>query len=73
MIVKEDILKMTGPIKKISAHDKEKLVEELTLVEVNKTLKNTHNNVGPGAGKFTGAFCKVFWCYIKKGSTRCNT
>ena len=41
MISKEDILEMTGPIKVISEHDKEKLDSELTLDEVSKTLKNT--------------------------------
>ena len=33
--------------------------------EVSNTLKNTKNNVGPGADGFTGSFYKVFWCYIK--------
>ena len=59
VISKEDILEMTGPIKKKSAHDNEKLKEELTLEEISKTLKNTHNNVAPGAGRFTGAFYKI--------------
>ena len=65
MISKEDILQITGPIKKISAHDNEKLKEEQTLQEIRKTLKNRHNNVAPGAGRFTGAFYTVFWCLIK--------
>ena len=66
VIGKEDILDMTGPIKKISALDKETLEGELTLEEVSKTLMNTHNNVPPGASGFTGAFYKVFWCFMKK-------
>ena len=60
VISKEDILEMTGPIKKICAHDSEKLEEELTMEEVSKTLKNTRNNVAPGASGFTGPFYKVF-------------
>ena len=34
--------------------------------EVSKTLKNTRNNVAPGVGGFTGAFYKVFWCFLKQ-------
>ena len=30
------------------------------------TLKNTRNNVAPGAGVFTGAFYKVFWKFLKE-------
>ena len=33
--------------------------------EISGTLKNTRNNVAPGAGGFTGAFYKVFWKYLK--------
>ena len=51
---------MTGPIKKISAHDSEQLEEELTLKEDRKTLKNTCNNVAPRAGGFMGAFIVFF-------------
>ena len=33
--------------------------------EVSTCLRNTRNNVTPGCGGFTGAFYKVFWCYLK--------
>ena len=33
--------------------------------EVSRTLKNTKNNVAPGAGGFSGSFYKVFWCVMK--------
>ena len=54
VISKEDILEMTGPIRKISAHDSKKLKEKLTLEEVSKTLSNTRNNVA--LGLFTSFF-----------------
>ena len=28
-------------------------------------MKNTRNNVAPGAGGFTGAFYKVFWKFLR--------
>ena len=34
--------------------------------EVSKTLKNTRNNVAPGAGGFMGTFYKVFWIFLKR-------
>ena len=57
---------MTGPIKMISEHNRAKLDSILTLDEVSKTLRNTFNNVAPGAGGFIGAFYKVFWCLLKR-------
>ena len=63
VIQKEDILKMTGQVKKISEADKENLEKKITREEVSKTLKNTRNNVAPGVCGFTGAFYKVFWCF----------
>ena len=33
--------------------------------KVSNTLKNTRNNVAPGAGGFTGPFYKVFWKFLK--------
>ena len=38
---------------------------EISMEEVSNTLKNTRNNVAPGAGGFTGAFYKVFWKFLK--------
>ena len=39
--------------------------ERITLEEVGRTLRNTRNNIAPGAGGFIGSFYKVFWCLIK--------
>ena len=33
--------------------------------EVSKCPMKTRNNVAPRFGRFTGAFYKVFWCYLK--------
>ena len=44
---------------------KKNLEKKITIEEVSKTLKNTRNNVSPGAGSFTGAFYKVFWIFLK--------
>ena len=52
-------------MKKISKEERCQLEKKITIEEVSKTLKNTKNNVEPGAGGFTGSFYKVFWCYIK--------
>ena len=58
---KKYILDKIGDVKKISAFDKENLDKEITMEEVSMTLKNTKNNVAPGAGSFRGAFYKVIW------------
>ena len=50
---------MIGHLRKISEAEKMELEEKITLEEVNKKLKNTRNNVTPGAGGFSGAFYKV--------------
>ena len=58
---------MIGQVKKISEVDKENLKKKtITMEEVSKTLKNTRNNVAPGLGGLTGAFYKVFLCFLKK-------
>ena len=51
-------------MKTISAFEKENLEKEMTMEEVSKTVKNTRNNVEPGAGGFMGAFYKVFWIFF---------
>ena len=56
IIDKREILERIGDVKKISAYAKENLEKEITMEEVSKTLKNTRNNVAPGAGGFTRAF-----------------
>ena len=66
VIDKSSILEMTGQVKKISEAEKENLEKTITMEEVSKTLKNTRNNVAPGVGGFTGAFYKVFWCFLKQ-------
>ena len=43
-------------MKGISESDRCQLEKEITLEEVSNTLKNTKNNVAPGAGGFTGSF-----------------
>ena len=53
-------------MKGISESDRCQLEKEITLEEVSNTLKNTKNNVAPGAGGFTGSSYKVFWCLLKK-------
>ena len=49
LIDKREILERIGDVKKICAYDKENLEKEITMEEVSKTLKNTINNVAPGA------------------------
>ena len=46
--------------------EKAELERKITLDEISKSLKNTGNNIAPGAGGFSGAFYKVFWCYLKQ-------
>ena len=65
IIDKNNILERIGDVKKMSAYDKENLEKEITMEEVSKTLKNTRNNVAPGAGRFTGFFYKDFWVFLK--------
>ena len=67
---KQDILDRIGEIKGISKDDRCSLEKEITMEEVSNTLKNTKNNVAPGAGGFTGSFYKVFWCFLKKNSVK---
>ena len=52
-------------MKRISDDESYNLEERITLEEVSKTLRNTRNDVAPGAGGFSGSFYKVFWCLIK--------
>ena len=66
IIEKGEILEKIGDIKQISQHDRDNLEKEISIEEISSTLKNTRNNVAPGAGGFTGAFYKVFWKYLKK-------
>ena len=49
-------------MKKISEEESCQLEKKITMEEVSRTLKNTKNNVAPGAVGFTGSFYKVFWC-----------
>ena len=65
IIYKGEILERIGDVKQISKHDKENLEQKISMEEVSNTLKNTRNNVAPGAGGFTGAFYKVFWKFLK--------
>ena len=53
-------------MKKINKEESCQLEKNITIEEVGNTLKNTKNNVAPGAGGFMGSFHMVFWCYIKK-------
>ena len=59
------MLEKIGEVKGIREDDKCQLEKKITMEEVSNTLKNTKNNVTPGAGGFTGSFYKVFWCYKK--------
>ena len=52
-------------MKGITQMEKEKLDSDIKMEEVSKCLMKTRNNVAPGSGGFTGAFYKVFWCYLK--------
>ena len=56
---KEEILEKIGEVK-ISEEERCQLKKKITMEEVSKMLKNTKNNVAPGAGGFTGSFYKVF-------------
>ena len=51
---KQDILERIGEVKGNSEDDKCQLEKKITMEEVSNTLKNTRNNVAPGAGGFTG-------------------
>ena len=62
---KEVILEKIEDFRKISEDENCKLEEKITIEEVGKTLRNTRNNVAPGAGGFSGSFYKVFWCLLK--------
>ena len=62
---KVEILEKIGDVRKISEEESCRLEEKITMEEVSKTLRNTKNNVAPGAGGFSGSFYKVFWCLIK--------
>ena len=61
---KQDILDRIGEVKGMSESDRCQLEKEITLEEVSNILKNTKNNVAPGAGGFMGSFYKVFWCFF---------
>ena len=50
----QDILDRIGVVKGISEDDRCNLKDEITMEEVG--IKNTKNNVAPGAGGFTGSF-----------------
>ena len=63
---KQEIMEYIGEVKEVSEDDRVQLEKEITLEEVSNTLKNTKNNVAPGAGGFTGSFYKVFWIYLRK-------
>ena len=54
-----------GDVRKISEQESCRIEEKITMDEVSKTLRNTENNVAPGAGGFSGSFYKVLWCLIK--------
>ena len=56
-------------MKRIREEDKCLLEKKITMEEVSNKIKNTKDNVVPGAGGFMGSFYKVFWCYIKKDCT----
>ena len=62
---KRKILESIGNVKEVSEDDRTNLEKNITLEEVSNTLKNTRNNVAPGAGGFGGSFYKVFWKYLK--------
>ena len=47
-------------MKGISEDDKCQSEKNITMEEVSNTLKNTKNNVAPGAGGFTGPFIRSF-------------
>ena len=47
---------MLHEVKGISEDDRCNLEKEITMEEVSNTLKNTKNNIAPGAGGFTGTF-----------------
>ena len=51
---KEEILEKIGEVRRISEDESCKLEERVALEEVSKTLRNTRNNVAPGAGGFSG-------------------
>ena len=53
---KKCILERIGEVKGINENDKCQLEKDITMEEVSNTLKNTRNNVAPGAGGFTGSF-----------------
>ena len=56
---------LDNSVKGITQIEKEKLDFYIEMEEVSKCLMKTRNNVAPGYGGFTGAFYKIFWCYLK--------
>ena len=56
---------MGNNVKIITQIERGKLDSNIEMDEVSKYLMKTRNNVAPGLGGFTGAFYKVFWCYLK--------
>ena len=58
---KRDILENIGEVKTISEEENCRLEKKITMEEISNTLKNTKNNVAPGAGEFTGSFYKSCW------------
>ena len=57
---KQDLLDRIGEVNGISEDDRCNLEKEITMEEERNTLKNTKNNVAPGAGGFTGRYIKSF-------------
>ena len=62
---KDEITKNIETVTKIDKENVKKLELEITEGDVSSTLRVTKNNVGPGPGRFGGAFYKMFWKYLK--------
>ena len=69
---KKDIMKFIGEskIKSLKPEEISQLEREISQQEVSQCLKNTRNNVAPGASGFTGSFYKVFWKLLSSLVTR---
>ena len=65
IIDNNEILERIGDVKKISEHDRESLDRKISMDEVSNTLKNTRNNVAPGAGDSLEPFTKCSGSSLK--------
>ena len=55
----------SAQIPKLDTSELQSLEKEITVEELEETLKRLSNNKSPGSDGFPYEFCKVFWCDLK--------